>query len=173
MQGILSAFAHIRTHITFNQMTMIDNSKTITKDVQASITPQMAIDMLKRGNQRFVGNKMVSRDLNGQVSETATGQAPFAVVLGCIDSRVPAEMVFDQGIGDIFNCRIAGNFVNTDILGSMEFGCKVAGSKVIVVLGHKRCGAVKGACDSVELGNLTNMLGNIQPSIEAVTDITE
>jgi len=154
-------------------MIMIDNSKTITKDVQASITPQLAIDILKSGNQRFTENKMVSRNLKGQVSDTSTGQAPFAVVLGCIDSRVPAEMVFDQGIGDIFNCRIAGNFVNTDILGSMEFGCKVAGSKVIVVLGHKSCGAVKGACDSVELGNLTSMLANIQPAIDAVTEITE
>lgn len=152
---------------------MIDNSKTITKDVQASITPQMAIDMLKAGNQRFVAKNTLNRDLNEQVSDTSTGQAPFAVVLGCIDSRVPAEMVFDQGIGDIFNCRIAGNFVNSDLLGSMEFGCKVAGSKVIVVLGHKACGAVKGACDGVELGNLTGMLANIQPAIDAVTDITE
>lgn len=154
-------------------MSTIDNSKTITKDVQASITPQAAIEMLKVGNQRFVRGDMVSRDLSGQVSDTSTGQAPFAVILGCIDSRVPAEMVFDQGIGDIFNCRIAGNFINSDILGSMEFGCKVAGSKVIVVLGHKSCGAVKGACDNVELGNLTGMLAKIQPAIDAVTDISE
>jgi carbonic anhydrase len=154
-------------------MSTIDNSKTITKDVQASITPAVAIDLLKAGNERFVGKNTIDRDLNGQVSDTATGQAPFAVVLGCIDSRVPGEMVFDQGIGDIFNIRIAGNFINTDILGSMEFGCKAAGSKVIVVLGHKSCGAVKGACDGVELGNLTSMLANIQPAIDAVTDITE
>lgn len=152
---------------------MIDNSKTITKDVQTSITPQAAIEMLKAGNQRFTSKSALGRDLNQQVDDTSTGQAPFAVILGCIDSRVPAEMVFDQGIGDIFNCRIAGNFINSDILGSMEFGCKVAGSKVIVVLGHKSCGAVKGACDNVELGNLTGMLAKIQPAIDAVTDITE
>lgn len=111
---------------------------------------------------------MASRDLTSQVADTATGQFPFACVLGCIDSRVPSELVFDQGIGDIFNVRIAGNFVNTDILGSMEFACKVAGSKVILVLGHSSCGAVKGACDGVELGNLTAMLSNFDPVLQAV-----
>jgi carbonic anhydrase len=103
------------------------------------------------------------------VAQTGTGQFPFAAVLGCIDSRVPAEYVFDQGIGDIFNARVAGNFVNIDILGSLEFACKAAGSKAIVVLGHSSCGAVKGACDHVELGNLTHMLANIQPAMDAVT----
>ena len=142
--------------------------KTQTKASQAALTPASALELLKEGNQRFLSQKMTSRDLTAQVSDTATGQFPFACVLGCIDSRVPSELVFDQGIGDIFNVRIAGNFVNTDILGSMEFACKVAGSKVILVLGHTSCGAVKGACDGVELGNLTAMLSNFDPVLQAV-----
>ena len=149
---------------------MIDNSITQTKESQSSITPQMAIDMLKDGNKRFVSGNALSRDHAKQVSDTSTGQFPFGVVLECIDSRVPAEIVFDQGIGDIFTVRIAGNFANDDILGSLEFACKVAGSKAIVVLGHTSCGAVKGACDKVELGNLTGMLGKIQPAVDAIAD---
>ena len=151
----------------------IDNRITQNSESQASITPQMAIDMLKEGNKRFVEKGMFDRDLNEQVRQTSNGQHPFAAVLGCIDSRVPAELVFDQGIGDIFNVRIAGNFVNDDILGSLEFACKVAGSKAIVVLGHKSCGAVKGACDHVQLGNLTGMLDKIMPAVNGVTDETE
>ena len=147
----------------------IDNSRTITKETQAMITPSLAKEMLMNGNKRFLSKQGLGRDLNQQVSETSTGQAPFAAIVGCIDSRVPAEMIFDQGIGDIFNARVAGNFVNTDILGSLEFACKAAGSKAIVVLGHSSCGAVKGACDHVELGNLTHMLANIQPAMDAVT----
>ena len=147
----------------------IDNSNVQTAESQSSITPKKAIELLKRGNQRFVANQVMQRDISTQVAQTGGGQYPFAAVLGCIDSRVPAEYVFDQGIGDIFNARVAGNFVNTDILGSLEFACKVAGSKVIVVLGHSSCGAVKGACDHVELGNLTHMLGNIQPALDAIT----
>ena len=147
----------------------IDNSNVQTAESQSSITPKKAIELLKRGNQRFVANQVIQRDISTQVAQTGGGQYPFAAVLGCIDSRVPAEYVFDQGIGDIFNARVAGNFVNTDILGSLEFACKVAGSKVIVVLGHSSCGAVKGACDHVELGNLTHMLGNIQPALDAIT----
>ncbi len=131
----------------------IDNSNVQTAESQSSITPKTAIELLKKGNQRFVANQAMQRDISEQVAQTGTGQYPFAAVLGCIDSRVPAEYVFDQGIGDIFNARVAGNFVNTDILGSLEFACKVAGSKVIVVLGHSSCGAVKGACDHVQLGN--------------------
>lgn len=142
--------------------------KTQTKASQAELNPASALQLLKEGNQRFLNQKMASRDLTSQVADTATGQFPFACVLGCIDSRVPSELVFDQGIGDIFNVRIAGNFVNTDILGSMEFACKVAGSKVILVLGHSSCGAVKGACDGVELGNLTAMLSNFDPVLQAV-----
>ncbi len=144
---------------------------TQTAESQAAMSPAQALQMLKDGNQRFVNEEMVERDLIDQVEATAGGQYPFAVVLGCIDSRVPPELVFDQGIGDLFAPRIAGNFVNTDILGSMEFATAVAGSKVIVVLGHSSCGAVKGACDHVELGNLTHTLSNIAPAIYAVTDV--
>lgn len=144
---------------------------TQTAESQAALSPQEALQMLIDGNERFVSGEMLNRDLNAQVAQTASGQYPFAVVLGCIDSRVPPELVFDQGIGDIFSPRIAGNFVNTDILGSMEFATAAAGSKVVVVLGHTECGAVKGACDHVELGNLTHTLSNITPAIYAVQDI--
>ena len=149
---------------------MIDNSITQTNDSQSSITPQMAIDLLKDGNERYVSGNVLKRDHAQQVKDTSTGQFPFGVVLECIDSRVPAEIVFDQGIGDIFTVRIAGNFANDDILGSLEFACKVAGSKAIIVLGHTSCGAVKGACDHVELGNLTGMLEKIQPAVVAIAD---
>jgi len=139
----------------------------LTKETQSNITPTTALDMLKEGNQRFLNKSIKTRDLNLQVEQTSTGQFPFACVLGCIDSRVPSELVFDQGIGDIFNVRIAGNFVNTDILGSMEFACKVAGSKIILVLGHTKCGAIKGACDHAKLGNLTAMLQNFDDVLDA------
>ena len=141
---------------------------TQTKETQSSINPSKAIELLKEGNARFVENKQASRDLIQQVNQTASGQYPFAVVLSCIDSRIPTEIVFDQGVGDIFNARVAGNFVNEDILGSMEFACKLAGSKAIVVMGHTACGAVKGACDHAELGNLTGMLKKIDPAVNAV-----
>ena len=144
-----------------------------SKEKQDAITPELAIELLKAGNIRFVENTRINRDLGQQVLDTANGQYPFAVVLGCIDSRVPAEIIFDQGIGDLFIARVAGNFVNEDILGSLEFACKVAGAKAIVVLGHTNCGAVKGACDKVELGNLTHMLGNIMPAVNAITDVKE
>ena len=127
------------------------------------------INDLKEGNERFLANQQKGHDYHEQIKQTAGGQKPFAAVLGCIDSRVPAEIVFDQGIGDIFNVRIAGNFINDDILGSLEFACKVAGSKVIVVLGHTSCGAVKGACDHVELGKLTGMLANITPAVNSIS----
>jgi carbonic anhydrase len=143
--------------------------KTQTEKSQAAISPQKALELLEQGNKRFVENLKAHRDHLDQVNETRDGQYPFAVILSCIDSRVPAELVFDQGLGDIFSVRIAGNFVNEDILGSMEFACKVAGSKLIVVLGHTSCGAVKGACDNVELGNLTAMLKKLQPAKDAVT----
>lgn len=141
--------------------------KTLTKEVQAAITPKMALKLLKEGNQRFVNNLKINRNLLQQANETSDGQHPFAVILSCIDSRTSAELIFDQGLGDIFSVRIAGNIVNEDILGSMEFGCKAAGSKIIVVLGHSKCGAVKGACDHVEMGNLTALLSKIQPAIDA------
>jgi carbonic anhydrase len=141
--------------------------RTFNKELQQQITPLEALNILKEGNERFVKNLKVNRNLLQQVNETTHGQWPFAVVLSCIDSRTSAELIFDQGLGDIFSIRIAGNIVNTDILGSMEFGCKVAGAKIIVVLGHSKCGAIKGACDNVQLGNLTGLLNKIAPSIEA------
>jgi carbonic anhydrase len=128
---------------------------------------------LKEGNERFVNNLKYNRDLLKQVNETRDGQWPFAVVLSCIDSRTSAELIFDQGLGDVFSVRIAGNIINEDILGSMEFACKVAGSKFILVLGHSKCGAVKGACDHVEMGNLTALLSKLQPAVNAETKTTE
>lgn len=144
------------------------NTNTQTKATQSDITPDIALDLLKAGNKRFVASGQVNRDLQSQVNDTSTGQYPFATVLSCIDSRVSSEIIFDQGIGDLFSIRIAGNFVNSDILGSMEFACKLAGTKVLVVLGHTSCGAVKGACDGAELGNLTSMLNKIRPAVNAV-----
>jgi carbonic anhydrase len=147
--------------------------KAHTKETQASIDPEMAIELLKEGNKRFYDNKAVTRDLLDQVLETSTGQYPFATILSCIDSRVSSELIFDQGIGDIFSARVAGNFVNEDILGSMEFACKLAGTKVVVVLGHTACGAVKGACDDAKLGNLTALLSKIKPAVKAVIEPTD
>jgi carbonic anhydrase len=141
--------------------------KAHSLETQASITPARALEILKEGNQRFVSNLKVNRNLLQQANETRDGQWPFAVILSCIDSRTSAELIFDQGLGDVFSVRIAGNVVNTDIIGSLEFACKVAGSKLIVVLGHTSCGAIKGACDHVEMGNLTELLSKIQPAIYA------
>ncbi|MFT6982853.1 MAG: carbonic anhydrase [Crocinitomicaceae bacterium] len=135
--------------------------RTQTKFTQENITPEDALNLLKQGNIRFEQNVRSLRDLKSQVDETKEGQYPFAAVLSCIDSRVPAELVFDQGIGDLFSVRIAGNIVNEDILGSLEYSCKVAGSKVIVVMGHSKCGAVTAACNGVELGNITALLNKI------------
>jgi carbonic anhydrase len=123
------------------------------------------LEILKEGNKRFVNNLKANRNLLQQANETSNGQHPFAVILSCIDSRTSAELIFDQGLGDVFSVRIAGNIINEDILGSMEFATKVAGSKIIVVLGHTKCGAVKGACDHVEMGNLTALLSKIQPAV--------
>jgi len=128
----------------------------------------MALQLLKNGNQRFLDKATISRPYDQQIELTTSGQYPFAAVVSCIDSRIPTEIVFDQGIGDIFNARIAGNFVNQDILGSLEFACKIAGSKLIVIMGHTSCGAVKGACDHAELGNLTAMLGKIKPALDSI-----
>ena len=147
--------------------------KTLNKALQDAITPAMAIDILKEGNKRFVNNLKVNRNLLQQANETSDGQHPFAVILSCIDSRTSAELIFDQGLGDIFSVRIAGNILNEDILGSMEFACKVAGSKIIVVLGHTKCGAVKGACDHVEMGNLTALLSKIQPAVYDESTVKE
>ena len=143
--------------------------KAHTKETQSTMTPEKALKYLKEGNIRFQNNIKVNRNLLQQINETSEGQFPFATILSCIDSRVSAELVFDQGLGDIFSVRIAGNFVNEDILGSMEYASKLAGTKLIVVLGHTSCGAVKGACDGSKLGNLTKMLEKIKPAINAVT----
>ena len=144
--------------------------KAHTKETQATMTPQKSLQYLKEGNIRFQNNLKANRNLLEQVNHTSEGQFPFATILSCIDSRVSAELVFDQGLGDVFSVRIAGNFVNEDILGSMEFACKLAGTKLIVVLGHTSCGAVKGACDDAKLGNLTNMLAKIKPAVAAVEE---
>ncbi|MCX6200082.1 MAG: carbonic anhydrase family protein [Bacteroidetes bacterium] len=143
-----------------------------TLETQNSITPTTALQILKEGNGRFINNLKVNRNLLQQVNDTRDGQWPFAVILSCIDSRTSSELIFDQGLGDIFSIRIAGNVVNTDIIGSIEFACKVAGSKLIVVLGHSHCGAIKGACDHLELGNLTELLSKIQPAVYQETQTT-
>lgn len=140
--------------------------RTLTKEIQHHLTPEKALELLKKGNERFINNLRANRNLLQQVNETCNGQFPFAVILSCIDSRTSSELIFDQGLGDIFSVRIAGNVINEDILGSMEFACKVAGSKLIVVLGHTKCGAVKGACDHVKMGNLTALLSKIRPVVE-------
>ena len=147
--------------------------KAHNKETQAQMTPRKALQFLQEGNERFINNLKANRNLLEQANETRDGQWPFATILSCIDSRTSAELIFDQGLGDIFSVRIAGNIVNTDILGSMEFACKVAGSKLIVVLGHSKCGAVKGACDHVEMGNLTELLSKIQPSVYQEKDTTD
>ncbi|MCB0703868.1 MAG: carbonic anhydrase [Saprospiraceae bacterium] len=140
--------------------------KAHTAETQATMTPQKSVAFLLEGNERFRNNIRINRNLIEQVTDTSSGQFPFATILSCIDSRIPTEIIFDQGIGDLFNARIAGNFVNEDILGSLEFACKLAGSKLIMVLGHTSCGAIKGACDHAKLGNLTQMLEKIQPAVD-------
>lgn len=142
--------------------------RTQTKETQDSLTPEKAFEILQEGNRRFVANLRANRNLLEQVNETSAGQYPFAVILSCIDSRTSAELIFDQGLGDVFSVRIAGNVLNEDILGSMEFACQVAGSKLIVVLGHTKCGAVKGACGHIELGHLTGLLDKIAPAVHHV-----
>jgi carbonic anhydrase len=147
--------------------------KAHTKETQATMTPEKSLQYLKEGNLRFQNNLKANRNLLEQVNDTCDGQFPFATILSCIDSRVSAELVFDQGLGDIFSVRIAGNFINQDILGSMEFACKLAGTKLLVVLGHTGCGAIKGACDDVQLGNLTAMLSKLKPAVGAVEEPSE
>lgn len=147
--------------------------KTLTKESQEALSPESALELLVEGNKRFVNNLKVNRNLLQQANETCDSQHPFAVILSCIDSRTSAELIFDQGLGDIFSVRIAGNVVNDDILGSMEFGCKLEGSKIIVVLGHTRCGAIKGACDHLEMGHITALLAKITPAVKDETSVTE
>ena len=144
--------------------------RTLTKELQDKLTPQEAIEVLKSGNKRFVNNLKTHRNLLEQVNETSDGQFPFAAILSCMDSRTSAELIFDQGLGDIFSLRIAGNILNEDILGSLEFATKIAGSKVIVVLGHTKCGAITAACNNVILGSLTSLLKKIKPVINKETE---
>jgi len=141
--------------------------KTQSKETQKNLTPEQAFKILKNGNQRFVNNLKANRNLLEQVNETSEGQFPFATILSCMDSRTSVELIFDQGLGDIFSIRIAGNVLNDDILGSMEFGTKVAGTKILLVLGHTKCGAIIGACDAVKMGKLTQLLNKINPAIDA------
>ena len=144
--------------------------KAHTRETQAKITPRIAVEMLKEGNRRFLNRSPIQRNLLSQMKDTAEGQFPFATILSCIDSRVPPELIFDQGIGDIFSIRIAGNVISDDVIGSMEFACRIAGAKLILVMGHTGCGAVKGAADAVKLGHLTGLVEKIQPALQAVTE---
>ena len=147
--------------------------RTQSKETQSHLTPDLAIQILKDGNQRFINNLKANRNLLQQVNETSAGQYPFATILSCIDSRTSAELIFDQGLGDVFSIRIAGNILNEDILGSMEFATKVVGTKVILVLGHTKCGAIVGACNHVEMGHLTTLLNKVQPAIYSEKTTTE
>jgi len=156
----------------YNTTIAIKNMRTHTKETQEGLTPEHALDILKEGNGRFVNNIKTHRNLLEQVNETKSGQFPFAAILSCIDSRTSAELIFDQGLGDVFSIRIAGNILNDDILGSMEFACKIAGSKLIVVLGHTKCGAIEGACDHIELGHITTLLNKVKPAIEIEKETT-
>lgn len=146
--------------------------RTHTKETQQGLTPEMAITILQEGNNRFINNLKANRNLLQQVNETAAGQFPFAAILSCMDSRTSAELIFDQGLGDIFSIRVAGNVLNDDILGSMEYACKVAGSKLVVVLGHTKCGAIIGACNHVEVGHITTLLKKVKPAIDQETQTT-
>jgi len=159
-----------RQSSTLNTQTegLVEN--VLTQEEQASLTPAKVMELLKEGNKRFVSGEVTLRNHKEQIRRAAANQFPKAIVLSCVDSRVPVEDVFDRGIGDIFVARVAGNFVNTDILGSMEFACKVSGAKLILVLGHEYCGAVKGAIDAVELGNITAMLEKIKPAVNSFLD---
>jgi carbonic anhydrase len=167
---VVSLLSSVFLLLTLSAVAVADSQqyKTFDKAAQAEVTPKMAIEMLKQGNARFVAGDSIQRDLLEQAKTTAAGQYPWAVVLSCLDSRSAPEIVFDQGVGDLFVGRVAGNVVDTTMLGSFEFAAKVAGAKVIVVMGHTDCGAVKGACDGVEMGNLTQLLDEIEPAIEAI-----
>lgn len=144
-----------------------------TSETQATITPSKALEFLRDGNARFVNNLRINRNLLQQANETRDGQWPFATIVSCIDSRTSAELIFDQGLGDVFSVRIAGNVINTDIVGSLEFACQLAGSRLVVILGHTKCGAIKGACDHVELGNLTELLSKVQPAVYEENQTTD
>lgn len=151
--------------------TKADEDAIMTKEAQSVLTPNQALQKLKEGNKRFTGDKLLKRNYPEAVKQTAKGQYPHSVILSCLDSRTSSELIFDQGLGSVFNARVAGNIENIDIIGSMEFACKVAGAKLILVVGHTNCGAVKGACDNVQLGNLTNIIDQIKPATEQVKNV--
>jgi carbonic anhydrase len=168
-KSILLTLAIALTGVVLSGVSQADTAgAALTSEGQAAITPAKAIEMLKQGNDRFVSGDSIERDLIAQVKQTSKGQFPFAAVVSCLDSRIPPAIVFDQGIGDLFVARVAGNFVNDDILGSLEFATKLAGAKLILVMGHTECGAVKGACDAAQLGLLTTTLASINPAVKAV-----
>ena len=154
--------------LTFGAIQATAGEVAVTREAQAAITPSKALEILKEGNKRFVSGKLRKRDLMAQVKKTGKGQFPYAAIVSCLDSRTQPEYIFDQGIGDIFVARVAGNFVNDDILGSLEFATKLVGARLIVIMGHTLCGAVMGACDHAQLGLLTGTLANINPAVEAV-----
>jgi carbonic anhydrase len=165
---LLTLAASLTTFMAPGAVFADSSGAALTREAQAAITPAKALEMLKQGNERFVSGKSTQRDYLAQVRQTSKGQFPFAAVVSCLDSRIPPAIVFDRGIGDLFVARVAGNFVNDDILGSLEFATKLAGAKLIVVMGHTECGAVKGACDAAQLGLLTATLANINPAVRAV-----
>ncbi len=172
--GLLTLSTAINAQQNESETVQINKSQirvetVLTEEEQAALSPQQVIDILKAGNERFVRSNLTARDHSIQIRESATAQFPKAIVLSCVDSRVPVEDVFDKGIGDIFVARVAGNFVNDDILGSMEFATKVAGAKLILVLGHENCGAIHAAIDGAEMGHITGMLKNIKPAIKRST----
>ncbi|RDI42075.1 carbonic anhydrase family protein [Aquicella lusitana] len=170
----LYKFVFMLILLSFTQAALAEAySGIMTKEKQASMTPQEVLERLKEGNQRFISGQMKNRDLGAQASTTTTGQYPVAVILNCMDSRTPPELVFDQGLGDVFAMRIAGNILNNDLLGSMEFGTKLAGAKLIAVIGHTGCGAIRGACQHAKLGHLTGLLQKIQPAIAQASKATD
>ncbi len=171
-QSLILSTAAVTTLFLTSCNSLSPQTATMTKESQAATTPQQALSKLKDGNTRFVGGRSLNRNYPKQVKDTAKGQFPFASVVSCLDSRASTEIIFDQGIGDVFNARVAGNIVNPDIIGSLEFASKAAGSKLIAVIGHTSCGAIKGACDHVELGNLTGLLNKIEPAVKATPTVT-
>ena len=169
LKGTASSVVAVGFGLSASAAGAAQTCKAQNKETQKATTPQMALQMLKDGNARFVQGRTLSCDHMQQVRATGSGQFPFAAIVGCIDSRASNELIFDQGVGDIFSARVAGNFINDDMLGSLEFACAAAGARLIVVAGHTECGAIKGACDDVVLGNLTQTLANLKPAVAAVS----
>jgi carbonic anhydrase len=174
MKKLITAISSIMLICAITSFAFIKSDKyeVMTKAMQEKMTPEDALEKLKAGNRRFLSGETIHHDRKNEVAQTSAGQYPYAVLLSCIDSRTSSEIIFDENLGDIFNARIAGNYANTDIIGSMEFACKVAGAKLVVVVGHSKCGAIKGACDKVELGNLTHVIQSITPAVDSIQNIS-